>query len=129
MTNKFLSDIAEFQTSILNNQFPSKPTFDQEKAMHLTLCAQEELDELTLAVEQGDFPETVDAIIDCIYFLLGGLHQLGVPAERAWDAVHHANMTKLRGVTKRGVEGDAAKPSGWKPPDHSWVNGEKTDAA
>lgn len=116
-----INDVYQFQTKILKNEMPLKPTYDDVKAIHLANCAQEELDELVTAITERDFPGVVDAVIDTIYFLLGGLHQLGVPAERAWAEVHRANMSKVRGVTKRQVEDDAAKPEDWSPPDHSWV--------
>lgn len=121
--NKMIKDIAEFQQTVLGNAPLPRPTYDRETAAHLVLCAQEEVNELNEAVLSDNFPEVVDAAIDAIYFLLGGLYQLGVDPQRAWDAVHAANMQKFYGLTHRGMEGDAAKPAGWSQPDHSWVNG------
>lgn len=54
-----------------------------------------------------------DAYIDIIYFALGGLVELGIDGGPLFDAVHAANMLKVKlpGVAK------IAKPPGWRAPD------------
>ena len=80
---------------------------------------QEELDEL---LEAPDAYEQVDALIDAIYFAMGGLYDIGVTLddfENAFDAVHEANTKKVLGK-KAGRDADipdAAKPDDWVAPD------------
>ena len=42
---------------------------------------------------------------------------MGIPLDKVWDVVHHANMTKVKGTTKRGIANDAMKPIGWVGPE------------
>lgn len=78
---------------------------------------QEELSEMSLAASQNKIDEVADAIIDAIYFLMGTAVLLDIPLMAVWSNVHKANMHKVAGKSKRGVEGDAAKPSDFVPPD------------
>jgi hypothetical protein len=41
---------------------------------------------------------------------------MGLPWKELWDDVQRANMTKVRGVGKRGHAVDCIKPEGWIPP-------------
>lgn len=112
-----IQDIAEFQEKILQNQQPVKAGFiDPEKMRHNLLCLNEEVMECVEAYYDSDQAGVVDAIIDLMYFAYGFLWQMGVPTDRVWEAVHKANMTKVRGKTKRGVDYDAAKPDIWADP-------------
>jgi len=83
---------------------------------------QEELDETKKAFEQKDAPEMVDGIIDLCVFAIGTLEVFGVDAEKAWDEVYRANMSKEVGI-KEGRPNplglpDLVKPDGWKGPIH-----------
>jgi len=70
---------------------------------------EEELDELKKAV-QMDYPhfivpsvdgdETVDALIDLCVVAIGTLDVFGIDAQKAWDRVQKANMSKEVGVKK-----------------------------
>lgn len=114
-----IQDVYNFQTKVLNYEFPDKPTLliGSHKIEQLVKIT-EELNELNDADTLSD---QADALVDLVYFALGTLHQMGVDAQRVWDEVHRANMTKKRGTTKRGVDNDAYKPEEWKAPDHSWL--------
>ena len=114
--------VREFNETVLNDPFPSKParSIPDKVKTHLPVFIEEELNELKQAISNQDAPETVDALVDLVYFALGGMHQMGVDANRAIGIVHQANMAKKRGVKpNRGLEGDATKPSDWTPPDLS----------
>lgn len=114
------NDVYSFQTQVLGNEFPDKPTkADDELKLRTIVCLTEEMEEFDNADTIAD---QADALIDGIYFALGTLHQMGVDTERVWKEVHRANMTKKRGVTGRGHENDAYKPEEWKAPDHSWLD-------
>lgn len=120
-----VKDVYDFQTSVLKNYFPPNPIKAEGGLMLITLmCISEELEEFENADTISD---QADALIDLIYFAFGALHQMGINAERVWNEVHRANMTKKRGSTKRGHENDATKPDGWKAPDHSWLDEDKNN--
>lgn len=82
----------------------------------------EEHTETMNAYLQGDAEEVVDGLIDLIVIAAGTLDIFGVDADKAWDEVHRANMSKQVGV-KPGRPNplglpDLLKPGGWKGPDH-----------
>ena len=93
---------------------------------------QEELDETKQAFEQKDAPEMVDGIIDLCVFAIGTLEVFGVDANKAWDEVYRANMSKEVGI-KEGRPNplglpDLVKPKGWKGPSHEGNHGNITDS-
>lgn len=72
-----------------------------------------ELDEAVDALCIENVADLADAYIDIIYFALGGLVELGIDGGPLFEAVHAANMQKIKlpGVAK------IAKPPGWQAPD------------
>ena len=83
---------------------------------------QEELDETKKAYEDKNEEEIVDGIIDLCVFAIGTLEVFGVDANKAWDEVYKANMSKEVGI-KEGRPNplglpDLVKPEGWKGPSH-----------
>ena len=93
---------------------------------------QEELDETKSAFENKNAEEMVDGIIDLCVFAIGTLEVFGVNAEKAWDEVYKANMTKEVGV-KEGRPNplglpDLIKPKGWKGPSHEGNHGNIADS-
>ena len=93
---------------------------------------QEELDEKLKAFEQKDAPEMVDGIIDLCVFAIGTLEVFGVDANKAWDEVYKANMSKEVGI-KEGRPNplglpDLVKPEGWTGPNHEGNHGNITDS-
>lgn len=113
-------DVFEFQTTVLKVPYPPKPTLlTREELEYNVACVKEELQEL---LDANNLVDQADAIIDAQYFLEGILHKMGIDSDRVWAEVQRANMDKHRGKTHRGVEGDAAKPIDWKPPNHDWIN-------
>ena len=91
----------------------------------------EEYDETVVALNDGDAEEFVDGIIDMIVFAAGTLDVIGVDAERAWTAVHEANMGKRKGVNKSRPNKfgfpDMVKPKNWEAPSHTDNHGLLTD--
>lgn len=79
---------------------------------------QEELDEYRAACEAGDLEKQLDALVDLVYVAIGTADLQGFPFQRAWNAVHVANMKKIRTQrpTERGGGWDVVKPQGWKAP-------------
>jgi len=93
---------------------------------------QEELDETKNAFEKKDAEEMVDGIIDLCVFAIGTLEVFGVDANKAWDEVYRANMSKEVGI-KEGRPNplglpDLVKPEGWEGPDHKGNHGNITDS-
>lgn len=77
---------------------------------------QEELDEFKQSLRNKDLDGMADALIDLVYVAKGTAIELGLPWEELWMDVQRANMAKVRGKTKRGIEIDVTKPPGWIPP-------------
>jgi hypothetical protein len=87
----------------------------------------EELDEGIEAMIRGDSEEIVDALIDLCVVAIGTLDAFDVDAEKAWDEVDVANMSKEVGVKESrpnplGLP-DLIKPEGWKAPSHAGNHG------
>lgn len=89
---------------------------------HLKKALNEEIwIELQKAWNEEDVVKMVDAKLDAIYFLIGGLYKCGLTAQQIHDCfmhVHEKNMEKKKGVVaRRGVEGvpDAVKPDDFVP--------------
>ncbi len=83
----------------------------------------EELDEFIEAHDQQDFIAELDSVIDLLYFGVGFMTRMGIPAyvsKEIFYAVHTANMTKNRGMKEeRDVthDLDAVKPIDWESPE------------
>ena len=107
--------VQDFQHEVLGNNTPLSPRMPPDP-MHELRCLQEELYELASAIQQDDVVDAADAVIDLIYFAYGLGFKMGLPMDELFDVVHQANMTKVRGKTKRGHDDDAAKPEGWVDP-------------
>lgn len=86
---------------------------------------QEELDELRANINNPE--EVVDALIDLIVVATGTLDLFDINAQRAWQEVHRANMSKAVGMkeTRQNDFGapDLVKPEGWVAPSHHGNHG------
>jgi predicted HAD superfamily Cof-like phosphohydrolase len=130
--NSMYDDVARFHIEVLKVERPPLPSlvsdlFTTEKVRFLN----EELEEYATAAYEGDLVKATDGLLDLIYVALGTLYSMGVPVNECWNAVQAANMQKVRGVTHRGNEVDAAKPANWLPPDIeiARIIGEAIDAS
>ena len=88
---------------------------------------QEELDATNKAYLDRDAEEIVDGLIDLCVVAIGTLDAFGIDAHKAWDEVHRANMSKVKGIKKErpnplGLP-DLTKPDGWQAPSHSFNHG------
>lgn len=73
-------------------------TTGSEKTKELRInLLQEELDELKEALENDDYVETLDALIDLQYVLDGAFLSFGMHGVKmaAFEEVHRSNMSKL----------------------------------
>ena len=92
---------------------------------------EEEFDETIMAFANQDPEEIVDGLIDVCVIAIGTLIAFGVDAEKAWDAVHNANMAKESGTKPErpnplGLP-DLLKPEGWENPSHNGNHGNLTN--
>ena len=84
---------------------------------------EEELKELKEAHFKRDAEGVIDALVDINVFATGTMDILGVDANKAWDVVMAANMSKTVGV-KPGRPNplglpDLIKPADWMEPTHA----------
>ena len=121
--NLFVRQVIEFNEDLLDIQRPDTVGIRKNVFDHLFKAKNEEFRELEDAVRLGSIVDAVDALIDDMYFTIGGLHKMGLTDEQidaCMTAVHEANMQKRRGVVaRRQTDGiaDAVKPEGWKSPE------------
>ena len=124
---RMLVKVAEFNREVVALPIPETPqVLSEQRLTWANAALQEELKEFNDAVDAGDVLEAADALIDLVYFALGRLIEMGVPAVAVMDEVQRANMDKQQGeLSKRpGSMGhDAVKPAGWQAPDHAWLLG------
>ena len=126
---------------MMHNKFGVKEWFDKNKdnkdlmatylKFRLSMC-QEELGETLDAFDNKDLEEIVDGLIDMCVFAIGTLDVFGVDANKAWDAIYEANMSKESGV-KPGRPNpfglpDLIKPADWQGPDHEGNHGDFANA-
>lgn len=77
----------------------------------------EEVDEYTDALEEDDFIEQVDGLVDIIYIAIGTLLEMGIPIRSVFEEIHDSNMRKLDANGKPIIEGGKIrKPEGWVGP-------------
>lgn len=117
---KLIEDVYEFNREIIGTEQPKIPTtLNRERLLFALTAMYEELHEFTVASNQKNIAESLDAMIDLIYFALGRVYELGITKEqfeKCWDLVQQKNMAKKRGTKNRGTDQDACKPEGWVAP-------------
>jgi len=119
---EFTSAVVQFNRDILGIAQRSPASLTTTEMTHGLKCLQEEVDEFSTAHAHGDYIGQIDALVDLIYFTTGLAYKLGLTPEQIHEcqmAVHHANMTKKKGIVAKRDTGapDAVKPEGWVPPE------------
>ena len=126
---------------MMHNKFGVKEWFEANKDDKVKMqnyllfrlgMVREELDETCDAFKQGDPEEIVDGLIDLCVFAIGTLDVFGVDANKAWDAVYKANISKEPGI-KPGRPNpfglpDLLKPEDWQAPSHEDNHGDFSNA-
>ena len=73
-----------------------KSELSSEKINSLRLSLiQEELEELTNAIQDNDIVEVADALTDILYVTYGAGHAFGINLDKCFDEVQKSNMSKL----------------------------------
>lgn len=117
------NQVPEFQQQVLGRSVKEKGLLADEELALICRQLREEIQELDEAHQVQDYIGSVDALIDLLYFGIGGLHRLGLTPEEmqaCFAAVHECNMSKNRGVKVRdgvGSYDDAVKPENWVGPE------------
>ena len=74
----------------------NKPSFSTDKINKLRLdLIEEELSELTDAMNDKDLLEVADALTDILYVTYGAGHAFGIDLDKCFDEVQNSNMSKL----------------------------------
>jgi predicted HAD superfamily Cof-like phosphohydrolase len=86
--------------------------------MYISLI-KEEYDELTVAINNSDQIETLDALIDILVVTIGAIHSMGADGEGAWKEVMRSNFSKVGedGKVRKREDGKVLKPVGYSPPE------------
>ena len=95
----------------------SELSSDKINLLRLSLI-QEELDELTKAINENDILEVADALTDILYVTYGAGHAFGIDLDSCFDEVQNSNMSKL-GQDGKPIYNEAGKvmkgPNYFKP--------------
>ena len=97
----------------------NKPSFSTDKINKLRLdLIQEELNELTDAINNKDLLEVADALTDILYVTYGAGHAFGIDLDNCFEEVQNSNMSKL-GSDGKPIYNDSGKvmkgPNYFKP--------------
>ena len=103
-----------------------KPSFSTDKINKLRLdLINEELSELTDAMNNKDLLEVADALTDILYVTYGAGHAFGIDLDKCFDEVQNSNMSKLNedGKPIYNEHGKVMKgPNYFKPDLSKFVN-------
>ena len=73
-----------------------KPSFPSKKIVQLRYdLIKEELDELSVAINDKDVIEVADALTDLLYVVYGAGHAFGIDLDKCFAEVQRSNMSKL----------------------------------
>ena len=82
--------------STFGQEVKKKSELSSEKINSLRLSLiQEELDELTKAINENDVLEVADALTDILYVAYGAGHAFGINLDKCFEEVQKSNMSKL----------------------------------
>ena len=74
----------------------TEPSFSTDKINKLRIdLIQEELQELTEAMNNKDLLEVADALTDILYVTYGAGHAFGINLDKCFEEVQNSNMSKL----------------------------------
>jgi predicted HAD superfamily Cof-like phosphohydrolase len=115
MTNPFRD-----QETFMKSCDQTVTDFNQDQFKLYVKLIEEEVGELTVAINNNDKVETLDALIDILVVTIGATHSLGADGEGAWKEVMRTNFAKIdkeTGKVRKREDGKVLKPQGWTPPE------------
>ena len=97
----------------------TEPSFSTDKINKLRIdLIEEELEELTAAMNKKDLLDVADALTDILYVTYGAGHAFGIDLDKCFEEVQNSNMSKL-GDDGKPIYNDAGKvmkgPNYFKP--------------
>ena len=112
--------------SKFGQEVKKKSELSSEKINSLRLSLiQEELDELTKAINENNILEVADALTDILYVTYGAGHAFGVDLDKCFDEVQRSNMSKL-GEDGKPIYNESGKvmkgPNYFKPDLSKFLN-------
>tara|TARA_B100001741_G_C16332575_1_gene495701 strand:+ start:47 stop:424 length:378 start_codon:yes stop_codon:yes gene_type:complete len=112
--------------SKFGQEVKKKSELSSEKINSLRLSLiQEELDELTKAINENNILEVADALTDILYVTYGAGHAFGVDLDKCFDEVQRSNMSKL-GEDGKPIYNESGKvmkgPNYFKPDLSKFIN-------
>jgi len=104
----------------------NKPSFSTDKINKLRIdLIKEELEELTVAMNNKDLLEVADALTDILYVTYGAGHAFGINLDKCFEEVQNSNMSKLD-VNGKPIYNESGKvlkgPKYFKPDLSKFVN-------
>ena len=88
-------DVKNFM-NIYEQEVKTKPSFPNEKIVQLRYdLIKEELDELSVAINDKDIVEVADALTDLLYVVYGAGHSFGINLDKCFAEVQRSNLSKL----------------------------------
>ncbi|MBO6470503.1 MAG: nucleoside triphosphate pyrophosphohydrolase family protein [Pelagibacteraceae bacterium] len=88
-------DVKNFM-NIYEQEVKTKPSFPSEKIVQLRYdLIKEELDELSVAINDKDIVEVADALTDLLYVVYGAGHSFGIDLDKCFAEVQRSNLSKL----------------------------------
>lgn len=122
--NPMVNSVIRFNQQVLDIQPRELGVMVEGEANATVKALVEESQEFADAYHDQDILGQVDALIDSIYFAIGGLYKMGlsgVQIDAAFEAVHQCNMKKKLGIVEKRNNplGDAVKPQDWSGPEEA----------
>jgi predicted HAD superfamily Cof-like phosphohydrolase len=113
-------DIAQMHDKFWGNVKLSPSVCTKEVLLARADFIQEELNEFRSSVENGDYLEQIDALVDMVVVAKGTAVMMGLRWKWHWDEVHRANLMKEIGKNEKrpDMPFDLIKPEGWIGPNH-----------
>ena len=88
-------DVRNFM-QIYGQEIKTKPSFPSKKIIQLRYdLIKEELDELSVAINDKDIVEVADALTDLLYVVYGAGHAFGIDLDKCFAEVQRSNLSKL----------------------------------
>ena len=88
-------DVKSFM-EIYGQEVKTKSSFPSEKIIQLRYdLIKEELDELSVAINNKDIVEVADALTDLLYVVYGAGHSFGIDLDKCFTEVQRSNLSKL----------------------------------
>lgn len=114
-----MTDVFKDQAKFMQACDQTVDKFNQSQFNLYLNLIEEEVKELSVAIENNDRIEVLDALIDIMVVTAGAIHSGAFDAAGAWNEVMRSNFAKIdsnTGKVQKRADGKILKPSNWTPP-------------